>query len=87
MADYNSGNNTPVPFVVDLGKARRGAVRKLKQGRGRLMEEAQDVIDEVRAGLGAEGNGKEIVPIIMVYRKKNRRKGRKGGFSLFPPFF
>ncbi len=85
MADYSS--NTPVPFVVDLGKARRAQVRKLKQGRGRLMEEAQDVIDEVRAGLGAEGNGKEIVPIIMVYRKKNRRKGRKGGFSIFPPFF
>lgn len=83
---YNNNNDTPVPFVVDLGKARRSAVRKLKQGRGRLMEEAQDVIDEVRAGLGGEGEGKEIVPIIMVYRKKNKKK-RKGGFGLFPPFF
>ena len=91
MADYsnnpNNRNDDPVPFVVDLGKARRGAVRKLKQGRGRLYEEAQDVIDEVRAGLGSEGNGKEIVPIILVYRKKNRKKRGKGGFGLFPPFF
>jgi len=87
MSEYRAPN-TPVPFVVDLGKARRGAVRKLKQGRGRLWEEAQDVIDEVRAGLGPEASGKEIVPVILVYRKKGRRRRRGGkGYGLFPPFF
>jgi hypothetical protein len=86
MSEY-SNTNTPVPFVVDLGKARKGAVRKLKQGRGRLMEEAQDVIDEVRAGLGEGGNNKEIVPIILVYRKKGSRRRKGKGFGLFPPFF
>jgi len=86
MSEYNN-TNTPVPFVVDLGKARKGAVRKLKQGRGRLMEEAQDVIDEVRAGLGEGGNNKEIVPIILVYRKRGGRRRKRKGYGLFPPFF
>jgi hypothetical protein len=86
MSEYNS-TQPLVPFVVDLGKARRRSIRKLKQGRGRLTEEVQDVIDEVREGLGPEASNKEIVPIILIYRKKGgRRRGRKSS-GLFPPFF
>jgi hypothetical protein len=85
MSDSSSQSNTPVPYVVDLGKAKKRQVRKFKQGRGRLYEDAQDVIEEVRARMGADGQGKEIVPVIMLYRKKGRRKGKR--YGLFPPFF
>lgn len=69
------------PIILDLGKKKTRAVKGLKRGRGRLMDEVEQTIEEVRAGLGADAASKEIVPIVMIYQKK--RKRRKGLGSLF----
>jgi hypothetical protein len=62
------------PVVVELGKAKAKAIKRLKKGRGRLMNEVFDVLDEVTETLGDELEGKTLVPIVMVYRKKRKRK-------------
>jgi hypothetical protein len=67
--------NVTAPVVVDLGKARRSRIKDLKRGRGRLMEEVDEVVDDVRAEMGAAAEGKHFIPIVIVYRRK-RRKGR-----------
>ncbi len=72
------------PIVVDLGKARKKRIRQLKRGRGPLVLEVQDVINEVSASLGEEAAGKQLVPIVVLYRRK-QRKGYRGG--LFPSLF
>jgi hypothetical protein len=71
------------PIVVDLGKAKKKRIRQLKRGRGPLVLEVQDVVNEVSASLGEEGAGKQLVPIVVLYRRK-QRKGYRGG--LFPFF-
>ena len=64
------------PIILDMGKKKRRALKDLRRGRGRLMDEVEQSLDEVRIGLGEEMAGKQIVPIVLVYKKKSKK--RKG---------
>lgn len=88
MADANPPR-VYQPIIIDLGKKRRKRIKQLKRGRGKLMNEVHYVIEEVQADLGKEAEGKEFIPIVMIYRRRRRRK-KGGGLGLpvpFPPFF
>jgi hypothetical protein len=67
------------PIIIDLGKEKKGRIKDLKRGRGRLMAEVAAVLNEVRAGLGDDAGNKQLVPVVLVYKKKNRRGGRNRG--------
>ena len=81
------------PIVLDVGRASRKSIRQLSQGCGRLSSDVQDALNDVTASLGDEAEGKQLVPVIVIYRKKRRRKRRRGGGrgrgwgGLIPPFF
>jgi hypothetical protein len=62
------------PLVVDLGKAKRRQIKDLLRGEGELLQDAQQAIEQVRAGLGADADGKRVLPIVLVYKKKRRDK-------------
>lgn len=64
------------PLVIDLGKTRRKRIKRLKRGRGKLAREVQQVVAEVSASLGDEAHDKEIIPVVVIYRRK--RKKRRG---------
>lgn len=66
------------PVVVNLGKVRKKRIRQLKKGRGKLMNDVGDAVAEIVDGLGDELKGKEVVPVVIVYREK-RKKRRRGG--------
>ena len=68
------------PIIIDLGKKKRKRIRRLKRGRGRLMGDVYDVVDEVKDSLGDEAEGKEFVPVVVIYRRKRKR----GGKAVFP---
>lgn len=62
------------PIVISLGKQKRKRLRQLKRGRGKLMDEVMDVVEQVQANLrGTGADGKVVVPVVMVYRQKRRR--------------
>ena len=67
------------PIVVDLGKKRRRAIKALIRGEGRLLDEVEQVTGEIRAELGKDAEAAEIVPIVLVYRRKTKR--RRGGLA------
>jgi hypothetical protein len=66
---------TIAPVVVDLGKEKSKTLRALKNGEGPLMQDVARVLDEVRAR-SSELAGKELVPVVIIYRKKPKRKSR-----------
>jgi hypothetical protein len=70
------------PVIVDLGKKKRKSIRQLKQGRGRLLGDVENAMQELTATLGEKAEGKQLVPVVLLYRKKARK--RKGGGGLFP---
>ena len=81
------------PVIIDLGKEKKGRIKDLKRGRGRLLAEVAAVLNEVRASLGDDAGNKQLVPVVLIYKKKNRRGGKNrgggrlsvsGGGGLFP---
>lgn len=83
MAQPGGTARDVTPVVIDLGKVRSKAVRDLKRGGGELLGEVQDALVATRQRLGPEAAGKELVPIVLLYRKK---KKRRRGTRLFPFF-
>jgi hypothetical protein len=71
------------PIIIDLGKQRNKRIKRLKKGRGKLWSEVADVLGEVRESLGEEADGKVLVPVVLVYRKKPGAGGNLS-FPLFP---
>ena len=67
------------PIVLDMGKQKRKRVRELKTGEGKLMAQVMEAMEQVKDGLGKEAEGKELLPVIVIYQKKQKRSS-----GLFP---
>jgi len=67
-------------IVIDLGKAKRKRIKALKRGRGKLMGEVADALNEasneINSRLGEEAANGLLVPVVLVYRRKRKRKGK-----------
>ncbi len=76
MVDANSKPSTEMtqPVIIDLGKQKNRAVKNLKKGKGKLWGEVLDVVEEVKDMLGTEADGKVLVPVVLIYREKPKRK-------------
>jgi hypothetical protein len=74
------GADILTPIVLSLGKQKKKNIKKLKRGEGKLMDEVVDVIEQVHDHLGAEADGKVIVPVVVVYREKPKSRGVRGLF-------
>ena len=71
-----AGPDVVTPVVIDLGKVKRKQVKRLKRGEGKLADEVLDVLDEVVEELGDELEGASLVPVVMIYEKKPKKKRR-----------
>ena len=60
------------PIIVSLGKKKRKAIKRLKRGKGGVLDEVMDVVEQVQENLGAEAEGKIILPVVVIYQKKQR---------------
>ena len=72
------------PVIIDLGKQRSRKLKDLKQGEGKLWDEVLDVVDEVKEMLGAEADGKVLVPIVLLYQEASGRRRLDLDRILFP---
>ena len=82
----DNGNNTETkiastaevlaPVIVPLGKKKKKAIKRLKRGEGSAMDEVLDVIEQVQGNLGEQANGKIILPVVVIYKEKSRRRFR-----------
>lgn len=66
----------PAPVIIDIGKKKRSQVKKLRKGRGKLLDRVQDVL----ADMTTEGTITASQPVIVVVREKPKRVG---GLKLF----
>jgi len=72
MDEVETGGLPPV--VVDLGKVKKKHIKRLRRGEGKLIPQIDDVIEVVREELGDEIDGKELVPLVIIYREKQPRR-------------
>lgn len=73
------------PVILDLGKTKRKKIKQLRQGRGKLLGDVEDAMKEISASLGDQADGKQLVPVVLVYKQKTKKR-RGGGGGLFPIF-
>jgi hypothetical protein len=64
------------PILLDVGKVKKRAITELGRGRGKLMDEVERALRE--AGLG-EADGVTLVPVLVVFGRKRKRKKRRSG--------
>ena len=72
-------HHTSNPVLIDLGKKRRKQIKQMKRGKGPLVAEVAEVIEQVRAELAADLSGKIVLPVVLIYERKRSRS-----FSGFP---
>lgn len=82
--NVKSSTEMTQPVIIDLGKQRGRSLKELKKGEGKLWDEVLEVVDEVKDMLGAEADGKVLVPIIMLYQEKSGRRRLDLDKILFP---
>ena len=71
----HTGNSGPV--IIDLGKKKRSQVRKLRKGRGKLVDRVNELVADLHNNGTMTSKGQ---PVIVVVQPK-RRRGR--GFGIF----
>lgn len=75
--DTTTSHDTTVktrPVIIDLGKVKKKKIKQLKQGRGDLMAEVEQAVATAANSLSAEDASKTLVPIVVLYRKKEVRR-------------
>jgi hypothetical protein len=72
--DKKAGAAIRDPIVMDVGKKRRRSIKRLKRGRGGLMGEIEQVVEDVRAEMGDAAEGREIIPVILIYERRPKRR-------------
>ena len=65
------------PIVIELGKVGQSKIRELKAGRGELFREVTEAVAVVRHNLADEAEGKLLLPVVVLYRKKARKRDFK----------
>ena len=61
------------PVVIDLGKKKRKRVKRLRRGKGQLMVDIMDSIEELRENGEISKDAQPV--IVVVQQKKKKRKG------------
>ncbi len=68
--------DSSAPVVLDLGKQRRKQIKQLRRGEGRLLDDINGAIEELRT-VGTIGASSQ--PVVVIVREK-----RKKSKSFFP---
>jgi hypothetical protein len=63
-----------LPIVIDAGKTKKKWIKRLKRGDGKLAREVAGAVAAVEQELGDEAEGKILVPVVLVYRKKPKKR-------------
>lgn len=75
--------DVPSPVIVDLGSRSKKAINRLKNGEGKLMTEVALAIEQVRTSLPDSDKNKQIIPVLIIYKRK-RSRGGSGTLPFFP---
>ena len=60
------------PVVIDLGKHKRGKVKKLRRGNGPLLDEAQEAVDQLKASGQLAADAQTVIVVVREKARRNR---------------
>ena len=69
----NTGAEANAPILIDLGKKKRRTIKKLRQGRGSLIEAIDEAVAELEVHNQIASAPQRVV--VVVREKKKSRRG------------
>jgi hypothetical protein len=69
---------SPAPVVLDLGKRRRKQINQLRRGKGKLLDDINGAVEELRTAGTLSGDAHPV--IVVVQKKRRRARGFIPGF-------
>jgi hypothetical protein len=83
MDDPDPDTQYHTPVIHNLGRRSRKKIRQLENRRqGELMDEIEAAVEAEVRRLGPAAQGKEILPVVFLYRQRRRRGRGRGGLPL-----
>jgi hypothetical protein len=73
-------DNPASPMVIHLGKKSRKQIKKYRQGLGTMFLEVQHVLANAKTQAGPDN---EVVPTVVVHRRKRKKGLLSGGSRMF----
>lgn len=61
------------PITIRLGKYTKRQLRKLDRGEGKVFDEVQAALEQVKDDLGPEAATKVLLPVVVIYKKKQKK--------------
>jgi hypothetical protein len=71
MASDDPTAASAAPILVDIGKHGRKRVKQLREGRGRLMIEVSQCVEELKASGAVPA---DATPIVILVRQRPRKR-------------
>ena len=65
-----SSSPGPSPVIIDLGKHRRKQIRRLRRGEGKLMDDVNETLEEMRTAGTLSPASQPVVIIVQQKRRK-----------------
>ena len=62
--------NSRAPVIVDLGKKRKKAVKSLRRGQGKLMEDVHSAVDELKSSGTVAKDAQVLIVVVESKAKK-----------------
>ncbi len=69
-SDMPAKTDAKAPVIIDLGKHRRKRIKALRKGTGRLTDEVNGCVEELKAAGTLSSNAQTVVVVV---REKRRR--------------
>jgi hypothetical protein len=70
MAESANGSEKPM-VLLDLGKKRRKQIKRLRKGRGRLMQQVDETVAQLKEEEAIDPNS-QVVVVVVKEKKKSR---------------
>jgi hypothetical protein len=74
-----ANTTAPPPVVLDLGKQRRKRIKELRRGAGKLIDEVNASLEELRTAGALSADAQAVV--IVVREKRRKVRGLNGLLS------
>ncbi len=71
MAEDNNGSATDSPIIIDIGKKKKKDIKRLRKGKGKLMSDVDNCIQELRE---AGEITSSVRPVVVVVTQKQTRQ-------------
>ena len=72
MAEDTNGSAASSPIIIDMGKKKKKDIKRLRKGTGKLMDDVDNCIQELKEAGEITGSVRPVVVVVAEKRQRQR---------------